>query len=125
MPFFRLVTHLIVIEYGYAVIRLYQPILMRMPVHIDPALIGGIRRPVLHLCVGENDHPLVTGAGHDFIVYSPEPLGALDVFLTGHSISEQACVGVIARIESTEAKSSENNHGAFVKELTQVVGTGV
>ena len=125
MPLFRLVAHLIVIEYGYAVIRLYQPISMRMPVHIDPALIGGIRRPVLYLCVGENDHVLVTGTGHNSVVYSPEPLGTLDVFLTGHSISEQACVGVIAWIESTEAKSAENNHGAFIEELLQVVGTGV
>ena len=98
MPPFWRVPHLIVIEYGYAVICLYQPILMRMSIHIDPALIGGICRPVLHLCMSENDHPLVTGAGHDSIVYSPESLGTFDVFLAGYSISEQAGVGVVALV---------------------------
>ena len=88
VPLLRLVAHLIVIEYGNAVLCLHQSILMRMSIHIDPALIGGIRRPVLHLCVGENNYTLVTGTGHNPVIYGPESLGTLDVFLTGHSISE-------------------------------------
>ena len=98
---------------------------MRMSINIDPALIRGVCRPVLNLCVGENNYTLVTGTGHNPVIYGPESLGTLDVFLTGHSILEQTRVGVVARIETTEAKSTENNHGAFVEELPQVVGTGV
>ena len=125
MPLFRLVAYLIIIEYGYTILCFYQPVLVGVSIHIDPVRMRGIRRPVLRLCVSENDHTLVVGAGHNPVVHSSKSFRALYVFLAGHSISEKTCISVVARIESTESKSAENNHGAFIEKLPQVVGAGV